>query len=120
MLCCAEKYHPLRADGAQPQRVREKGYRVCLYYIGLDTAEESKNRIANRAARGGHTIPEKDVERQFRDRWTALQAVLPFCDDVFFFDNSNGFTQAAVCRNGELIPEGSCRPQWITELFHLL
>lgn len=48
------------------QRVKDKGYSVRLYYIGLDTVEESKCRIANRVVRGGHNIPEKDVDRRFR------------------------------------------------------
>ena len=43
---------------------RDKGYTVRLYYVGLDTAEESVRRIANRVARGGHDIPTQDVERR--------------------------------------------------------
>ena len=38
------------------REVVEKGYRVRLYYIGLDSAAESVSRIANRVKRGGHDI----------------------------------------------------------------
>ena len=45
------------------QKVKELGYHVRLFYIGLDTAAESLARIQNRVRRGGHDIPENDVER---------------------------------------------------------
>lgn len=98
------------------QRAREAGYYIRLYYVGLDTAEESRRRIANRVARGGHNVGTEDVERRFRGRWEALRAVLPFCDEAAFYDNDNGFVEVAAYRNGELILEGDHRPRWIMEL----
>lgn len=86
----------------------------------MDSAEESKIRIANCVARGGHDIPDKDVDRRFQNRWTALKSVLPFCDSAFFYDNSNGFVRIASYRNGELILEGDYRPKWIVELPQIL
>lgn len=101
---------------AAAQRAKEAGYYIRLYYIGLDTAEESKRRIANRVARGGHNIGEEDVDRRFLGRWEAVRAVLPFCDEAAFYDNDNGFVEVAAYRNGELILEGDHRPRWIMEL----
>ena len=102
------------------QRVREAGYYVRLYYVGLDTAEESKRRIANRVARGGHNINTEDVDRRFAARWDAVAKVLPYCDEAAFYDNDNGFVEVAAYRNGELILEGDYRPRWITELAEYL
>lgn len=102
------------------QRVREVGYSVRLFYIGLDTADESKQRIANRVARGGHNINTEDVERCFAGRWEAVRKVLPYCDETAFYDNDNGFIQVASYRNGELILEGEYRPAWISELANVL
>ena len=105
---------------AAAKRAKEAGYYIRLYYVGLDTAEESKRRIANRVARGGHDIGEADVERRFAGRWEALRAVLPFCDEAAFYDNDNGFVEVAAYRNGELILEGNHRPRWIVELAEYL
>lgn len=102
------------------KRAKEAGYYIRLYYVGLDTAEESKRRIANRVARGGHNIGAEDVERRFAARWEALRAVLPFCDEAAFYDNDNGFVEVAAYRNGELILEGERRPRWIMELDNYL
>lgn len=105
---------------AAVQRARESGYYIRLYYIGLDTAEESKRRIANRVARGGHNINAEDVDRRFLGRWEALRSILPFCDEAAFYDNDNGFIEVAAYRNGELILEGDRRPRWILEFSHYL
>lgn len=98
------------------RRVKDMGYYVRLYYIGLDTAEESQRRIANRVALGGHDISPSDVERRFKNRWDAIQKVLPYCDEAVFYDNRNGFVEVASYRNGELLLEGEYRPAWICEL----
>lgn len=101
-------------------RVKEAGYYVRLYYVALDTVEESRRRIANRVARGGHNINAEDVERRFAARWEAVKKVLPYCDEAAFYDNDNGFVEVAAYRNGELILEGDYRPRWITELSNYL
>lgn len=98
------------------RRAREEGYYIRLYYVGLDSAEESVRRIANRVSRGGHDIPTDIVQRRFRERWQNLAELLPYCDEAVFFDNDNGFVQVAVYENGELLVKGSRHPQWLREL----
>lgn len=98
------------------RRAKERGYTIRLYYIGLDTMEESLGRIANRVAKGGHDIPKEDVERRFSTRFADVLRVLPYCDEARFFDNDNGFVEVAEYRNGELIPRVSNPPRWLLEL----
>lgn len=105
-----------RKTEATARDVVEKGYRVRMYYIGLDSAAESVARIANRVRRGGHDIPTQDVERRFAGRWEAVAKVLPYCDEAHFFDNDNGFVEVAEYQNGELLLVGDLRPAWVLEL----
>lgn len=98
------------------RRAKERGYTIRLYYIGLDTMEESLGRIANRVAKGGHDIPKEDVERRFSTRFADVLRILPYCDEARFFDNDNGFVEVAEYRNGELIPRVSTPPRWLLEL----
>lgn len=109
-----------RRTAATAREVIEKGYRVRLYYIGLDSAEESLLRIANRVRRGGHDISQEDVVRRFRERWEAVEKVLPYCDEAEFYDNDNGFQLVAEYRNGELRTVGSHCPNWLAELLRYL
>ena len=105
-----------RKTEATAKQVRELGYHVRLFYIGLDSAEESLSRIANRVKRGGHDIPCDDVIRRFAGRWEAVAKVLPYCNEAEFYDNDNGFTLVAEYRNGELRTIGSRVPRWLEEL----
>lgn len=98
------------------RRAKERGYTIRLYYIGLDTMEESLGRIRNRVAKGGHDIPKEDVERRFQSRFSDVLRVLPYCDEARFFDNDNGFVEVAEYRNGELIPRVPNPPRWLLEL----
>ena len=98
------------------RRAKERGYTIRLYYIGLDTVEESLGRIRNRVAKGGHNIPREDVERRFSTRFADVLRVLPYCDEARFFDNDNGFVEVAEYRNGELFPRVADPPRWLREL----
>ncbi len=102
------------------KKAREAGYSVRLFYVGLDTAQESLERIQNRVRRGGHDIPHDDVLRRFGGRWEAVAKVLPYCDVAEFYDNDNGFVMVAEYQNGELLPVGEHQPQWIKELLEYL
>ena len=105
---------------ATAKEVKELGYQVRLYYVALDTAEESLSRIENRVRRGGHNIPTDDVVRRFGGRWEAVKKILPYCDQAEFYDNDNGFVKVAEYRNGELRTIGSKVPQWLQELLNVL
>ena len=109
-----------RKTEATAKQVRELGYHVRLFYIGLDSAEESLSRISNRVKRGGHDIPQDDVVRRFAGRWEAVAKVLPYCDEAEFYDNDNGFVLVAEYRNGEIRTVGSRHPQWLMELLQYL
>ncbi len=98
------------------KKALEAGYFVRLYYVGLNTAQESLDRIANRVKRGGHNIPTNDVLRRFDGRWEAVAKVLPYCNEAEFYDNDNGFVKVGEYRNGELILVGENHPAWILEL----
>lgn len=91
---------------------KEKGYVVRLYYVGLDSAEESISRIQNRVRKGGHNIPEEDVRRRFENREKSLAAILPYCDEAVFYDNENGFVAVGEYRNGVITCFEGC-PKWI-------
>lgn len=105
---------------ATAARAKRLGYFIRLYYVGLDTLEECRERIANRVRHGGHDIPAEVVERRFERRWEALARVLPYCDEARFFDNDNGFAEVAEYINGELRLKGEYRPGWARELADFL
>ena len=102
------------------RRAKEAGYFIRLYYIGLNTSQESLRRIRNRVERGGHDIPQWVVDARFSHRFKDVAKILPYCDEARFFDNENGFVLVAEYRNGRLLPVGNHRPAWLVELMDTL
>ena len=97
-------------------QAKEAGYNIRMYYIGLDTLNESLFRIRNRVERGGCDVSAKDVESQFAHRFEDVLEILPYCDEAKLFDNYNGFALVAEYRNGEILPVGTYRPAWLSQL----
>jgi predicted ABC-type ATPase len=95
---------------------RDSGYFIRLFYIGLNSCEESVKRIKNRVEKGGHGIDGQTVINRFSARFDSLLRVLPFCDEAYFYDNENGFVEVAEYRNGELIIRDGIKPPWLREL----
>ena len=102
------------------QKAKDSGYHIRLYYIGLNTAEESLRRIRNRVEKGGHDIPQEDVLSRFKSRFESLAKILPYCDEATLFDNENGFVEVAEFRNGELITKGEHKPLWLVALIDMM
>ena len=98
------------------KRAIAKDYYIRLYYVGLDTKEESLLRIANRVKKGGHNIDTDAVSKRFDKRFDDLLAVLSYCNEATFYDNDKGFVTVAKYKNGELHTIGSKTPMWLTEL----
>lgn len=98
------------------QKARENGYKIRMYYIGLDSAEESMLRIKNRVQKGGHNISDGDVTKRFANRFEDLIKLLPYCDEVEVYSNENGFVNVADYINGELVHKSKEYPEWVNEL----
>lgn len=98
------------------RRAIAKNYYIRLYYVGLDTMEESLLRIENRVKKGGHNIDTEAVTRRFNKRFDDLIAVLPYCNEATFYDNDNGFVTVAKYKNGEMQFIGQTKPKWLIEL----
>lgn len=97
------------------RKARENGYYIRMFYVGLNSAEDSIERIANRVRKGGHAIADCDVWRRYNSRTESLVKVLPYCDEATFFDNDNGFVEVASYRNGEIILHENA-PRWIRDM----
>ncbi len=105
---------------ATVKKAIEKGYYIRLYYVGLNTVEESLVRIENRVKKGGHNIPDAYVKRRFNKRFEDLTTILQYCDEATFYDNENGFVAVAEYKNGEILQIGNLKPEWLNELLEYM
>ncbi|MGN0477431.1 MAG: zeta toxin family protein [Ruminococcus sp.] len=97
-------------------QARKQGYNIVMYYIGLNSKDESILRIQNRVRKGGHNIPEEDVSRRYEKRLSSLSEIAPLCDKVVFYDNENGFVKVAEITNNKFHYTNGYKPKWIIEV----
>ena len=71
------------------KELKEKGYRIHLFFLWIGNANLAMERIADRVRRGGHDIPEIVVRRRFAKGLTNfVNLYRPILDSWFIFDNS--------------------------------
>ena len=70
-------------------KLKEKGYRINLFFLWIGKADLAIERIADRVRKGGHSIPENVVRRRFAKGLTNfVNLYRPILDSWFIFDNS--------------------------------
>ena len=85
-----------------------------MIYIGLDALEEHLARIENRVRKGGASADPEAVKEQFEHRFETLVKVMPFCNEVCFYDNDNGFRCVGSYREKKMtVKNTSC--SWYME-----
>lgn len=97
-------------------KAKESGYEIELHYVGVDSVEIAKARIAHRVAHGGHGIPDSDVERRYAESLKRLKEVMPECNLAVLYDNTTSFNRFAIYKNGELIRLSKKTPNWFNNL----
>ena len=67
------------------------GYEVTLLFFWLDSPNIAKERVAQRVAEGGHSIPLETIERRYYNGIANLFAIyIDMVDICYIFDNSEG------------------------------
>lgn len=90
------------------QDAKAAGYRVILFYLGIDDPSIVQERIAYRRSLGGHGTDENN-EKRIETSYRNLVSVLPYCDEVQAIDNATEFKTVAIWKNGSLAWWGASR-----------
>lgn len=70
-------------------RLKNKGYRVHLFFLWIPNSSLALERIKDRVASGGHDVPAVDVHRRFRRSIDNFFKVYePLLDTWMLYDNS--------------------------------
>lgn len=99
------------------QLAKEAGYYIELYYVGVNSVEIAKERVRQRVLAGGHGIPEQDIEKRYKESLQNLKVVLPLCDLLALYDNTDVFVKIADFENGCCTGKISKTPIWANNIF---
>ena len=95
------------------------GYAVALFFIGIDSADTSDNRVAMRVSQGGHDVPRDKLASRFPRTIANLKLAIQKLPLVFVYDNSDlaaPYRQVAFYRNGIAKALRKPLPKWFPKL----
>ena len=98
------------------QLAKATGYYIELYYVGVDSVETAKERVRQRVLAGGHGISEQDIEKRYQESLQNLKKVLPLCDLVVLYDNTDILVNIADFENGVCTRKVSKLPKWVEDV----
>lgn len=94
------------------RKAKSKGYYIEIHYVGVDSVEIAKQRVKVRVEKGGHGIPESDIERRYQETFENLKKIMNECDQITLYDNTDKFRIFAVFENGQLKSLLDKVPKW--------
>ncbi|MFC2352897.1 zeta toxin family protein [Eikenella halliae] len=96
---------------------KEEGFYVRLNYIAVDSVDINIHRVAARVRNGGHFIDESTIRQRFKRSRENLLPALPFCDEVFVYDNSTDKPELVFWLNEQkIITMSTTQPAWCGSL----
>ena len=83
------------------QAAKDAGFRVNLFFVGVDSLETSQRRVEQRVRHGGHGIPADVQARRFdRSFDNAVRASRIADQTVFVYSREKSFQSVGVARRG--------------------
>ena len=90
------------------------GYEIRLVFVGVDTAERCISRVRNRAARGGHFIPDADVRRRYERSMANCSRAFRLADIATLYDNSADKARLIlIAKDGTIVWRAAPLPAWV-------
>ncbi|MCM3130708.1 zeta toxin family protein [Paenibacillus provencensis] len=92
--------------------VKENGFDIVMYYIGLQDVQMHIDRVASRVEQGGHWIAEEDIRYRYGQSLQNLNPALTIADEVIIIDNTHEPKIIAEIQQGKLRDCVSPVPAW--------
>lgn len=102
---------PLR----QMEQARQHGFDVRLIFIATDNARINIDRIVGRVARGGHFVPDEDVQRRYARSLQNLTRAIELVDHATIIDNTleQGPRIVLKINAGHITEQAEDLPAWV-------
>lgn len=71
-----------------PEKFKESGFNLRLFYFCLNSVEEAKRRVQIRVENGGHHVPEHEIESRYYLGFEHLNENWQYFDEVYLFETS--------------------------------
>jgi predicted ABC-type ATPase len=95
------------------RRTADLGYVVRLIYLCLSSPERSIRRVRERAAQGGHDVPDEDIRRRYARSVANLSTAIRLADEAVMYDNSGKEPKRVIqAVGGRIVWSDVPLPEW--------
>lgn len=98
------------------RKAKQEGYKINLFFVGIDDVEIAINRVHKRIKSGGHGIDDRIILKRYQKLPVNLKLLLPLCDTVIIYDNTIRFRQVAMIIDNKLADYDKIMPEWLNDL----
>lgn len=102
------------------QLAKAKGYKIIMYYIGLQDVQMHIDRVASRVEQGGHWIAEEDIRWRYGQSLQNLNPAVSIADQLIIIDNTFEPTIIAEIQENQLVYKMDQVPDWSKSVLDLL
>ncbi len=71
-----------------PEKFKDAGYRLILFFFCLDSINEAKRRVQIRVENGGHFVSEWEIEKRYHEGYLNLNNHWDYFHEVHLFNTS--------------------------------
>lgn len=110
--------HPSKLDLVK--RAQDLGYRLQVYHLNLESADDAVARVAFRETRGGHPVPEANIRGRYARNPALIREAVLIADAGLVFDNSvigRPPQRLILFRRGVAVDAAAELPAWATALY---
>ncbi len=100
----------------QIKKAKANGFRIRLYFIGVDDLETAIARVHKRMSMGGHGVADEFIRKRFERLLPNLRQIIPYTDLAIFYDNSVRLRQIALFAGNMMIDCDRDLPNWFIDL----
>ena len=97
---------------------KENGFYIVMNYIGVENPQIAKDRVKLRVSKGGHGIPDENIERRYYASLKNLKGVVEICNEINVYDNTEIFREIIDFKDGNLIWKARNMPRWTDNIFN--
>lgn len=95
-------------------QARQRGYKVNLIYVGINSAQLAQGRVNARVLAGGHSVPAVDIARRYGRSLANLGVAFGQVDRIWVIDNTDTRRRLVLSRhNGKLAYLSRQIPEWV-------
>jgi predicted ABC-type ATPase len=95
------------------EEMQKSGYRIELFYIGLENLILTTKRIQERVRRGEHYVPPNEVYARYENGIKLLRYYFNMPDKILMIDNTNIRYACLEAEKGRIVFYPANSPEWI-------